>query len=633
VTRFKRGYGLKVTASEAPSRGLGIGSAGNLRRFLGKVLLQLPVPTVILLCLLGIPSQVWGEDALRLPTYDAGAFDPDAGPLRIAYEIRKDADEVEVLVEDFRGQIIERHDFVDLRAGDQAFIWRGLDENGVKWPDGAYRLNLQARFTDGSIEKARVEVRVASLPEEILLQPPRPLSPREYRYSIGGALSTFYRRNTEDEEKKDVDGEQRVRTHVRFTGAGIQAEGLFSMRRPYSREADYDGSQALVEKRWTHGRLRGAFRQSLGNFDDPMKLFSDFRTARKKVGVRMDQRCGGLALSAVGYGAEGDVDAEEKGLAGRITCGWPQGWRMGLNYTESRAIPPGRTSHRTNTVVAGELRVPLRDHGSIKAEYAATRNVDSRRDHGFLAQAEYERRGFRLSGGYVHLGEQFYAAYADPLRGVRQDAHGGLVNIDYYRPVPLWKLKKLGGRFRAYVLQRPSNGDRIDEADGTVRFTVGERDDFLVHLYYRKEGHAHNDSYIWTGHHRWNAIWGSSLQVHYTGTQTSHTWRALLGVSARRKPYFCRLALERIRRVIEESSESPFEETGFRFDVYRGDWSGNIRAGRNRRHSDSATNLFCRAEYRPEFLHRYRLITYVALGNRSAFETEKQIEAGMEFRF
>ena len=48
---------------------------------------------------------------------------------------------------------------------------------------------------------------------------------------------------------------------------------------------------------------------------------------------------------------------------------------------------------------------------------------------------------------------------------------------------------------------------------------------------------------------------------------------------------------------------------------------------------DNGYNFFGRVEYCHEMLHRYQVITYASLGNRSAFDFEKQVEMGVEFRF
>ena len=95
----------------------------------------------------------------------------------------------------------------------------------------------------------------------------------------------------------------------------------------------------------------------------------------------------------------------------------------------------------------------------------------------------------------------------------------------------------------------------------------------------------------------------------------------------------CRLALERTRRVIEGADDSPYEEWRSRLDVRRGPWRLMVSGTHGRRNTDSGDNFFVRIAYGPRFLHRYHPIAYLALGDRSAFETQKRVEMGLEVRF
>jgi len=266
-------------------------------------------------------------------------------------------------------------------------------------------------------------------------------------------------------------------------------------------------------------------------------------------------------------------------------------------------------------------------------EYAATEDIEDRNDYGYLVKVEHDRGGLRVSGGYIDLGEHFSAEYADPIRQVSSDARGGEVNLDYMSRGSVWKFKNIGGGLRLFNMKKHSNDEKIKEGDGSLRFGLGDKDTFLFNWFGREDGQNRTKSLIWSGRHAWNKAFASGLQANFTSTKTSYTWRWMVDTSLREGRNFYRLAFERIRRVIENSAESPYEESSFYFDVNRGPWRFNLTARHSRRHTDSGNNFFGRVEYGPEFLHRYRLISYVALGNRAAFETEKQIEMGLELRF
>ncbi|MFP4037100.1 MAG: FlgD immunoglobulin-like domain containing protein, partial [Desulfobacteraceae bacterium] len=362
------------------------------------------------------PSHAWND--LQVPETDAGVFDPREGPVLVDYRLLMDADELEVLVVDFSGRVIERMSFVELRAGDHEFEWGGCDENGEMLPNGRYRLEIRAVFEDGHTEKEDVEVRIASIPEKRLMPPPEPLPREEPFYRIDGTLSTFWRRNSEDPENVDESGEHRAWTRLRLKGEGHRVEGIFSMRRPYSGRASYEGSSAMAEKSWEEGRIKGVFRQGLGGIDDPMKLFSDFRTERKKVGGRLDHRLGRLDTTILGFTAEGDVENRERGGALRIGLDAARGIRMGLTLTgRSRGQERGRQSER-DRAAAIDLAVPVGEGTDIDMEAVGTKNAENIRDNGWMLGVKHDNGTLRASAGYYYLGEDFSAPFADPLRRV-----------------------------------------------------------------------------------------------------------------------------------------------------------------------------------------------------------------------
>jgi len=573
------------------------------------------------------------QDDLRLPETDAGVFDPIKGPVRISYRLLKDVQEVEILVVDFRGQVAERMSYVELRAGDRSFEWRGLDDNGEPLPDGRYRFEMRAVFTDGHTEENAVEVRIAVMPEKRVMPPPEPLPPEEPFYRIDGSISTFWRRNEEDPDRVDEDGEQRVWTRLLLKGEHERAEGVFSMRRPYSRTASYEGSRAMAEKSWDQGRIKGVFRQSLGNLDDPMKLFSDFRTDRKKAGARFDHDFGRVDVSLLGFAAEGNVDSRERGGAFRVGLDGPCDVRMGLTLTGQKALPGGEGTREGSRAGAADLAIPIDDGTEVQAEVVATRNAAGARDRGWVVAVEHDSGNLRASAGYYDLGEDFSAAFADPMRRVQSDAHGIVMSMDLVRPKPVWVFRSLACSARGFTLKRESSGETLQEGDASLRLRLAERDSVLLRWLGREEGETRSSTFMASGRHAWSDTWSSTLQVNTTRTRTSETWRGLLDAAFRKKDLQFRMAVERVRRVIETSPDSPYEETGLRMDGRIHPFRAYVSVRRNRRGDDSAVNCFGRFAYEPEILHRYRLSAYVALGNRSAFETEKQVELGMELRF
>ena len=586
-----------------------------------------------LMVYLALPIPCMAQDDLRLPETDAGVFDPREGPVRVEYRLLEDAEEVEVLVVDFRGQVVERLTFVELRAGDQGFEWSGRDENEEPLPDGRYRFEIRARFEDGRTEQGFVEVRIAVLPEERVMPPPEPLPREEPFYRIDGSISTFWRRNSEDPEDVDEDGEQRVWTRLVLKDEHHRAEGVFSMRRPYSRSASYEGSRAMAERRWDAGRIKGVFRQGLGNLEDPMKLFSDFRTERKKVGARLDHDFGRADVSLLGYATEGHVDSRERGGALRLGLDGPWDIRGGMTLTGRKAQLEEDVSREGDRAGAVDLAVPIFEGTKLQAEGVSTRDALGTRDRGWMAGVAHDSGNLRASAGYYDLGEDFSAPFADPVRRVQSDARGVVASMDLVHPKPFWVFKSLAVSARGFSLERHSSGETLQEGDTSLRLRLAESDTVLLRWLGREEGETRSSTLLFSGRHAWSETWSSTLQVNTTRTRSSETWRGRLDAAYRKEDRLLRIALERVRRVIETSPDSPYEETSVRVDARVAPFRAYVSVRRSRRGEDSAVNGFGRLAYEPEILHRYRLSAYVALGNRSAFETEKQVELGLELRF
>ena len=128
-------------------------------------------------------------------------------------------------------------------------------------------------------------------------------------------------------------------------------------------------------------------------------------------------------------------------------------------------------------------------------------------------------------------------------------------------------------------------------------------------------------------------MWSSRLQANHSFTDLNRTLRFTLDATCRRKKELARLAAEWIRREIDTSRLSPYEEVTLRLDLSREKWRLQLQTRHSRNKEASGVNFFGRVEYRPTFLHRYRFIAYSSVGNRAAFSFEKQVEIGLEVRF
>ena len=587
---------------------------------------------VTLLLLRGVPATA--NQDLRMFEDDAGLFDPRKGPLKIQFQIFKDSIRIEIRVRDFRGQIVGNYNLIELRAGDHDFTWDGKDADGEKLPDGRYALLFRAAFTDGSETRAVVDVRIVTVSSSESGIVPEPMPPKEYRHRIQGSVSAFWRHNGGGDRAKDS-GEARLLSDFSFRDASRKATGVLSVRQPFfTGSASFNGSRALIEQGCEDGNIKGAFREGLGNFDDPLKLFSDFQSERKKTGVHLDHTAENFYARGLIFGTEGDVDSREQGAAVRIKLGNRNRGHLGASYTYREAMaPPAYNVRYWNHAMSGDLRMPVSPELALVVEGAHTSDEVQKKDGGYVAAAQYDSGNLRFSGGYIDLGEAFTAPFADPLHHVDSDARGLEASIDYAMATPLGCMNNPSITMGYFNLKRHSDDQRLREMDASLRFGIGRKDTFFLSWFGQEEGRISNNTLRGNVEHKWNDMWASRLQANHTFSNFNRSWRLTMDASCRRKPAFPRLAVEWIKREIDPSRRSPFEEANLRFDWQHELWGLQLQTRHSRNRSDSGVNFFGRLEYKPVFLHRYRCLSYTSVGNRAAFSFEKQVEIGMEVRY
>ncbi len=577
-------------------------------------------------------TELYGAARIRTVSGDAGVFDPAAGPLTIRYQLMEDARQVELRIIDFRGQVANRFDLVDLRAGDQTFSWDGTDNNGIRVVDGRYQLVITVLFGSGPGDTATVDTVVAALGQKGYIQVPEPLPPESYPHEIYGSASTFYRYNREREDSGD--GELRLRTGVDYRDDQTATRGVFQVIRDYDGSAaSYNGSQAMAERRWESGRLKGVFRDNLGSFQDPLQLFSDFRTERNKAGASIDQSHGMARLVGLLFTSEGDTDSGERGGAARLSYGDERSWLLGTSFTYREGRDTPSSDRNESSALAVDLHYPLSDALLLAAEVVTTEDEMRGSDYGGVIRAEYDLGTLRLSAGYISLGENFRADFSDPLRQVYSDARGIDANIDYFMQRPSWYFSSLSASLRFFNLTRPSDDSELREIDGSLRFGIGTDDSFFLSLFHRDDEFGTNSNYMANVTHNWNETWSNLVQVHYSETDTSDTLRLTLSTNYTSSDYDGRLSFEWTRRAIDYSRFSPYEQSYIRFDLDSDRYHLQLQGKYSSNGERSGFNGFGRIDYKPEFLHRYRMLLYCSLGNRAAFETEGQVECGLEVQF
>jgi hypothetical protein len=341
-----------------------------------------------------------------------------------------------------------------------------------------------------------------------------------------------------------------------------------------------------------------------------------------------------LQATGLAFTTEGDVDTQASGAAARLRLGEDGGWRWGAGFTHQEALlPDGIDDRYRNQAMATDLQVPIIEPLTLSAEYVHTEDTAQGTGNGYTALAAWDQGRLRLSAGYIDLGENFFADFADPLHGVTTDARGIEAGADVVLPTTWRFFSSPIFTMRFFDLRRHSNDETLREMDASLRFAAGQRDSFFLNWYGQENEQGTSQTFLGNATHQWNPWWSSNLQVNRVDAEDSGTWRFTLDTAYRREAQTARVALEWIRRAIDASTLAPYEETNLRLDWGNQHWGVQLHGRYSENADDSGYNAFGRVEYRREFLHRYEAVTYVSIGNRAAFEFEKQVEVGMALHF
>lgn len=411
--------------------------------------------------------------------------------------------------------------------------------------------------------------------------------------------------------------------------ASIAASKGFSGGKP-----TFNGNETKLECFWTEEKAKGMFQKSLGNFNDPMKLFSDFKTEGNKVGGGVEQSIGNYTIKSLYFTAEGDADSQEQGIAARMTYGAGQNWRFGTSYTLRSAVTDlDEDSHETEQAFGLDVALPLFDSFSLLAQATGTGGSETGVDAGYQLGAEYDIGQFRLGGGYINLGENFNAPFADPLRGVESDAQGVEVSIDYNQIRPFLMLRNMVASMRYFSLTRNNDDEKIQEVDGALRFGLGEQDTFFLSVSNSEDESDNNLATSTSYSHKWNEKYSSGLQFDYSENDSDRTLRASLNTSRHQGLRSAKIALEWLEREEDNSESAPSLESNLRIDFKERLWALQLEGKYSEDNEGTGYNLFGKLEYKPIHLHDYDMITYLSVGNLSAVEFEERIEVGLEFTF
>jgi len=337
------------------------------------------------------------------------------------------------------------------------------------------------------------------------------------------------------------------------------AKGVLSALQPfYSGSASFNGSRAILKQNWEHVNVKGVFREGLGNFDDPMKLFSDFQSERKKVGVHLNHASEITNTRCLFFGSEGDVDSKEKGAAARIKFRNNNHWFIGGSYTYREGLESAADSSQSrNHAMAVDTHLSITEELAVVLEIAHTSDTEKQEDCGHLASVKYDTGDLKFSTGYIDLGEGFKAPFADPLHHISSDARGLDTSIDYVKSEPIGLLENPAITLGFINLNRHSDDRKARELDASLRFGIGKRDTFFVSWFGQEEGNTRTQTFRGNAERNWNERWASRLQVSHSISNLTRSWRLTFDTDWRRESDSARVSIEWILREMDTSRLSP----------------------------------------------------------------------------
>jgi hypothetical protein len=588
-------------------------------------------------CAWGVPGwcrPVQAFELLRPLVTDLGVVQPGRKGTGPAYQLMQEAGEVVLLTEDGAGKTVERRVAVGVRAGEHDFPWDGTTAEGKALPAGPYRMRLRAVFADGHQEEVLVLARVAGgLPDHLGARPPT-IPPEDPAHRVWGRVGGFWQKN--NERPGDTgSSEQRYTLGAAYRTRPMEVEGLVDLRRSDPGEDDLDGSSGRAMRRWDSGDVSAVFRRGLATFDDPLVLFSDFRTEYRKAGIQLRQALGPTRLSGLGFTAEGDTAGEDSGAAARVTADLSARTTIGAAGTYRRMAAREADGRHDEAVGAVDLRwrPSLTGVTELFAEAALSRGFEDLWDGALVAGGRFRSGDFW--GGEVsllHLGEDFSASCSNPLRNVQSDAWGAATRGELALP-EVGRLAEPGLSWSAFWLERHSRSQTLAEVDTTLRLGVGPDTGVSISWLGAWQEADIFHAVLLNVDRRWSPSVSGWVQGAFTDSGFERTGRLRLEGEVRQGSGGTRAGVEGVIRHGDDDTGRVTREAALLTDVWWGGWSSNGFARLNRRDGSQGLNLFLQVERRLEWLHRYRLRTYVALGDRAAFKTAEQIEVGVEFSF
>jgi hypothetical protein len=325
---------------------------------------------------------------------------------RITYRLLKDAD-VTFTVKDYKNNIVWLRTIYKQAADEQAVEWNGRDNNDKFLPAGEYRMEIAVTYATGETDENFTYV---SITADITDSPPVVKGVKQ-PLTVTGSAGVRYQNNFSE---KTEGSEERTNISLNYIKDNHDIRATFDALKMPTSDWDFRNSKASAAYKASgekYGYL-ASFRDTIGEFDDPMKLFTDWKADRSKTGGKVYMNTEKLKAEAIGLVTP--TPNGEKGYGGRVKY-LPVGFlQIGATHAgRSYALPSNAETEVCNNATAADAIISIGKDKTIKAEYAESNDTGtSTKDRASRIEAAYNGQIIRFNAGWQEVGKDFKADYA-----------------------------------------------------------------------------------------------------------------------------------------------------------------------------------------------------------------------------
>lgn len=542
----------------------------------------------------------------------------------LMFDFRKDVKKLEITIADNHQKTNYHFQQFNLPQGQFKWQWHGQSDNQSRLSPGFYQVNASVLFEDGQTDNETIPLRIYP-PKKITSVPTFAPPLFKYKppdYHISGLLSGSrrYQKITDQYLTENAFDTKLIKATQQW-----QADGQFS----YFQRGDAENtknSNAGYHQQWSKHRVDLIYRQNLGFFSDPLRLYADFKTEHDKVGIKYSHQYLDV-ITAQGKRSDG---GRENIVAGQIKVPLISAIRLNLSHVrhdlaQTTAL---NDSHASNISMDATFRQHQFQLSGVSTETDKANHGEGYRFNWLMKS----RMGLKTQLGYLDLSEHYNAALSDPGNQISRDLYGPEGSVDYLYSGQSW-LSRLGLNLSGFDYKKHSDKTAVYLIQLGSQLTLFKKYQFSLNYRQKSENQTHFETFQLSEQHLWFSKYPGNLQYSNTFTTGTQTHRFNLSFSTGLGQYYHRIALDNIYKEGSFVKDGPFIENSLilsgRYDRFYYDL--NVRNTTSK--ASEGVNGFLYLAYQQQFLQRYDWRIYLELGDRSAIESVPQIEMGLSIGY